>query len=213
MATSPNHPMDAGQATSIHCRKAACGDRESIAWLVARLEPLLLAHATWRMGPDLRRTQDPSDIVHEAWLVLLPRLATLPVRDGRLTPVLLSYLTTTVLHKVRNLLRREIRRTAHLPTPSQLDGDPSTALVGDRSEVIGAVMRGEAIDLVRAALDELPDADRQIVLLRGIEQQAPEIVANQLGITRGAVSKRYRRALERLRSRLPGSVFGELQEE
>ena len=79
-----------------------------------------------------------------------------------------------------------------------------------RSEVIASVVRREMSCQVQDALAELPDQDREIILLRGIEQQDPEIVAQLYDISRGALSKRYNRALARLRQRLPDSVFAEL---
>ena len=48
-----------------------------------------------------------------------------------------------------------------------------------------------------------------IIILRGIEQQPTEQVAEILGITPKAVSKRYSRALQRLRDSLPESVSSE----
>lgn len=201
-------PADPVMLTSLHARKAADGDRSSIEWLVGRFQPLLLAQADWRLGPVLRRTCDPCDLVHEAWLVLLPRLQELPARDGRLTPVLLRFLSTTILGKVRNLLRREVRRG----TSGNVDlGDEGSEIVGGpRSEVVSAVVRRERGCQVREALDALADTDREIVLLRGIEQLDAGLVADRLAISREAVSKRYRRALARLCEQLPDSVFEEL---
>lgn len=201
-----NDQPDPGMLTSLHARKAAGGDRDSIEWLVDRLNPLLLAQAAWRLGPNLRRTCDPCDLVHEAWLVLLPKLDTLPLRDGRLTPVLLRYLSTTILGKVRNLLRREARRSG--PTIGDDDSDPM--LAGPRSEVVSAVVRRERVCQVQTCLQQLSEADQQIVMLRGIEQFDTALVAERLGITPDAVSKRYQRALRRLSEQLPGSVFSEL---
>ena len=201
-----------GMATSLHVRRAVDGDDDSIAWLVDRLRPLLLAQAAWRLGPGLRRVCEPEDLVHEAWLVLLPRLGSLPPRDGRLTPVLLSFLSTTILHKANNLLRREARRklAGHEVADSHGDDDSPIELGGPRSEVIASVVRREMSCQVQDALAELPDQDREIILLRGIEQQDPEIVAQLYDISRGALSKRYNRALARLRQRLPDSVLAEL---
>ncbi|HEX5054005.1 MAG TPA: sigma-70 family RNA polymerase sigma factor [Planctomycetota bacterium] len=201
-----------GDVTSLHVHRAISGDVTSTSWLVERLNPLLLAQASWRLGSELRRSCDPEDLVHEAWLVLLPRLPSLPARDGRMTPVLLSFLSTTILHKVHNLLRHAARRRV---APDHRSSDDTTPPEpeGPRSEVIRAVVRRETACRVRAALDELDARDREIVLLRGIEQQPPEDVAGLVGSTNGAVCKRYQRALAKLRARLPDSVFAELIEQ
>lgn len=199
---------DPGPLTTLHVRRAVGGDAESLAWLVERLNPLLLAHAAWRIGPSLRAHIEPADLVHEAWLVLLPRLASLPARDGRMTPVLLTFLTTTILNKLHNLLRKEARRRLHT------GADEAAEPVADpRASAVAAAVRGEAECVVRAALAALDEGDREVVLMRGIEQQDPDAVAAHFGISRGTMSKRYCRALAKLRARLPESAFAELIDE
>lgn len=56
----------------------------------------------------------------------------------------------------------------------------------------------------------LEGQDREILVLRGIEQYRNQTVAKQLGLSPQAVAMRFSRALDRLRERLPGSVFEEL---
>ena len=197
--------LQPGQATSMHLQRALGGDRVSLDWLVERLDPLLQAQAAYRMGPLQHRLCDPRDIVHEAWLVLLPRLSSLPPRDGRMTPVLLSFLSTTITNKLNNLLRSELRRGGR---DESQECEPAM-----RDEVSYEVTRREAQQQVREAISELTSQDREILILRGIEQQSGEETAESLGLTRHAVHKRYGRALERLRTRLPGSVFAELVED
>ena len=70
--------------------------------------------------------------------------------------------------------------------------------------------RDEAMQAMRAALWELDEPDQEVLVLRGIEQVPNEAVAKLLGLTPGAVTRRYQRALARLRHRLPGPMFDEL---
>ena len=213
-ASPADQPDDPGPLTSLHVHRAIDGDSESMSWLIARLNPLLIAQARWRLGPELRRTCDPADLVHEAWLVMLPRLDSLPPRDGRMTPVMLSFLSTTILRKAQNLLRREARRRVH--SIDGIGGDDEAKafdLGGPQSEVISAVIRREAGNQVRDALEELSEQDREVIVLRGIEQHDSDEVAEMLGLPRNSMYKRYTRALKRLRERLPDSVFGELIDE
>ena len=50
-----------------------------------------------------------------------------------------------------------------------------------------------------AALDELPEADRDAVLLRYFEKKSAQEIAEQLGISAEAAQKRVSRAVEKLR--------------
>jgi RNA polymerase sigma factor (sigma-70 family) len=125
-----------------------------------------------------------------------------------MTPVLLSFLSTTIINKLNNLLRRQLRR--RLQGGSNDDVPAPAELSGPQSGIVEALVKREAGCQVREVLDELPDDDREIVLLRGIEQQSSEDVAALLGLSLDAVYKRYSRALQKLRARLPRSVFDEL---
>ena len=82
MAESDPDP-DAAVQTTLQVRRAMAGDRSSTDWIVQRLSPLLLAQAEYRLGPALRTEIDPADLVAEAWLVALPKLAELTAREGR----------------------------------------------------------------------------------------------------------------------------------
>lgn len=212
MPTShPGGSERAGELTSLHVRRAVGGDTDSVSWLVERLNPLLLAQTRWRMGDRFGASCDPADVVQEAWVVLLPRLPQLQQREGRLTPVLLSYLSTSILRKLQNLLRREARRRVHSERDDELPATPEVE--HPATGVVSAIVRSERQCQVRAALAELPAADREAVLMRGIEQRSLAEVARHFGVTAKAMSKRYSRALERLRQRLPDSVFAELEAE
>lgn len=200
--------MDDIDLTTLRVREAAEGKEESLEWLVARFSPLLLAQVTHRLGPALRRTYDPEDVVQEVWAVALPRLSGLSPRDGRLTPVVLRFLCTTVLYQVSNLLKRHIQKGS--PKPGEDFGVAFSQLPAPTSLAIGRAMRSEKEQALRTAIDALQDVDRQVVILRGIEQNSVQEVASILGLKPNSVTVKYRRALEKLRARLPGSILDEL---
>ena len=75
--------------TTTLVRRAKLGDHESLATLVEKLTPLLLAQARYRLGTSNTEV-DPDDVVQEVWARALPRLPELSDRDGRQTPVLLK---------------------------------------------------------------------------------------------------------------------------
>ena len=75
------------------------------------------------------------------------------------------------------------------------------------------MLRNEERDRVTEVLDKLEAGDREIVLLRGIEQLSAAAAAAVLAITVDAAHKRYQRALTKLRGRLPDSVFAELDDQ
>jgi RNA polymerase sigma factor (sigma-70 family) len=216
-AESPDDPT---ALTSLHVRRAADGNPESLGWVVTRLSPLLLAQAAYRLGPRLRALYDPEDLVNDAWIVALPRLGELPARDGRYTPVLLRFLSTTLLHRINNLARRHIRNgDLERPRPEEdrrdltAAEDPLEQIAAEESGVITQAVKHELQGVVTECLTELEERDREMIILRGVEQQPNRTVAGLLGLKPPAVAMRYRRALDRLRARLPRSVFDEMPEE
>jgi RNA polymerase sigma-70 factor (ECF subfamily) len=62
--------------------------------------------------------------------------------------------------------------------------------------------REEQQALVRTALDRLPERDREILVLRYLEQLSTAEAAAVLGVSEGAVRVRLLRALRRLRDTL-----------
>jgi len=63
--------------------------------------------------------------------------------------------------------------------------------------------RQETVAEMKAALRDLSEADREVLVLRHLEDLSNNEVAQVLGIDKYAASKRYLRALERLRSAMP----------
>lgn len=203
MSEDPLH-----NATTRHVARASTGDRESIEWLVGRLSPLLRSHASYRLGSVLRRHYDPDDLVHDAWLAALPRLGDIGKDEARRgTPALLRYLSNTIVYRIGKLARRHAQRGSASTAPT-----PPTELPAEVTGAVTRAVRSEQHDQLRASLAELEPGDREIVLLRGVEQLSAKTAAAMLDIGVEAAHKRYQRALARLRERLPASVFDELEQ-
>lgn len=199
--------------TTMHVRRAVAGDTESVGWLVERFAPLLLAQARLRLPQEFRRFVEPEDLVQDAWAVALPRLGELPERDGRLTPVVLRFLGTTILYRVSNLMQRRLERTLRAPDDASAEGGARLSqLPASESLALARAMTGESCRLVLAALDELDETDRRIVVMRGIEEAPVAEVAAILQMKPNTVTVRYRRLLAKLRDALPRSIFDDLDD-
>lgn len=206
--TQDQLPEDPFPDTTLHVQRAVGGEPDDLAWVVERFTPLLLAQVAHRLGPELRRHCDPEDVVQEVWAIAVPRLAELSPRGGRYTPVVLKFLSTTALYRIQNLLQKHVRGD-RLDAAHEVSAALSQ-LEDHTSQLISRAVRGEREQALRAAIDELPDDARQILILRGIEQNPVQLVAELLDLKPNTVTVKYRRALEQLRHRLPGSVFDEL---
>ena len=79
-------------------------------------------------------------------------------------------------------------------------------LVGHLTSPSQAAMRHELQDRLRAALAEMDALDREVLALRHFEELGNNEVAEVLGISKDAASKRHVRALKRLRAILTESA-------
>jgi RNA polymerase sigma factor (sigma-70 family) len=203
--------------TSLHVRRILEErGEESWLWLVERFNPLLELQVAYRLRGDLRRICDAEDLINDAWMVTFLRLPTLRARDGRWTPVLLRFLSTTLINKMNEVMRREIhRRVSAGSLPDSGEGARSAHLDLEQrvTTALAAAARSEAHDLLHAALATLTDEERDIVVLRGIEQVPNQRAAQRLGLGPSTVAMRWSRALKKLRRKLPDSVFAELPED
>ncbi|MCU0863694.1 MAG: sigma-70 family RNA polymerase sigma factor [Planctomycetes bacterium] len=204
---------DGLDVTSRQIQAAVDGDRAATARLVERFTPLLLAQARYRLQGGGVGTE-PEDVVQEVWATALPKLHELRSEDGRWTPLVARFLATMVLHTVNGLLRRNLRRRGgnvgrggeQLTATDPLQRAP-TEITG----IVTQLARQQRADRLHAALARLGPGEREVVVLRGIEQLTNVEVARLLGIDAAAVTRRWQRALQHLRQELPDSVFTELE--
>ncbi|MCA8952897.1 MAG: sigma-70 family RNA polymerase sigma factor [Planctomycetes bacterium] len=197
-------------STTWHAQAACRGEAASIEWIIRRLTPQLLSQARFHLRglPDCDGVAE--DLTQEVWAVAFLRLAGLEARDGRLTPVLSAFLARTMRHKALNWLRRRATgQRGRLVGPAGESQSASTLAV-DTVDAIRRAIALEREDLLARALAALDEADREILILRGLEEHSYGDLADLLGIEAATLRMRYLRARRRLRERLPDSVFEEL---
>jgi RNA polymerase sigma-70 factor (ECF subfamily) len=206
----PADPLEPG------LREAAAGDPAAWRALVERHHPRLRRMAGLRLDPRLRGRVDPSDVLQDAYLDaarLLPEY----VRDTPLPFFLwLRQLVGTRLAKARRAhlgtAARDVRREA-VPEPVPAVSSLALAehLIAAGSRPSEAAARQELRDRLLATLEQMDPLDREVLALRHFEQLSNGEAAHTLGLSDGAASKRYVRALERLRDLLaadPGLAEG-----
>ena len=202
-------PFDSGQ-TSIHVRRAAGGDAAALGWLISRLSPLLAAQARYRLRGPLARLYDPDDVVQDVWARTLDRVVDIRERDGRMTPPLLAFLSTTLLRHVNGLLRRHVRGKPAQLEPAEGGSGGRSKLPALATDAVRRAEKDEEASLLRLCISELDEADQEILVLRGVEQRGNRETAELLGIAETTAAMRYRRALDRLRERAKASFLDEL---
>ena len=111
----------------------------------------------------------------------------------------------------RAWLRVVTRRFALMSRRRRARWDANAWRLEGSGEAAGAddvVHRARVLDAVKAALDELSESDRDIVVRRYFLEHDTERVAADLGLQPGTVRTRLSRALTRLRTRLDDDFGG-----
>jgi RNA polymerase sigma-70 factor (ECF subfamily) len=156
------------------------------------------------MDPRLNPRVDASDVVQEALMEATRKLPDYLERGGcafypwlrRIAWERLAQLHRRHIEAQRRSVKREVRHRMRLP-------DRSTTLLAKQLAASGTSVRGQLVRKeeclrVRQALEELPERDREAVVLRHLEQLSLREAAEVLGISTEAARSRYRRAIERL---------------
>ncbi|SRR5260221_14616571 len=195
--------------------RARLGDERALSELFEIHRPRLVPMAELRLDPSLRRRLDAADVVQESWLEIARRFSQWWAQDALPFHVWVRLVTSqTLAHAHRRHLAAHMRdalREAPSPEsrPSVSAANAADAFVASATTPTQAVQREEVRPRVLAALEELDDVDREIVALRHFEGLSNEEAAAELAIEPAAASKRFVRALVRLRPALQSLAPGE----
>ena len=194
-------------------QKLGSGDESAAQELFRRYRPKIKRMISVRMDTRMSGRIDPSDVVQDTFLTahkkLKDYLAEQPV-------AFYPWLRKIAWERLIDLQRKHIvsaRRSVHREFGSQNFGEESRSKLVDqlvRSETgpLQHAARKELGERVDQALDSLSASDREVLVLRMLEQLSIRDTADVIGISVEAIKKRQARALLRLRQFLD-DVHGE----
>jgi RNA polymerase sigma-70 factor (ECF subfamily) len=196
-------------------RQAAGGDPERFGALLEQYRRRLRRMVALRLDPRLHGRIDPSDVIQETYLEAAQRLAEYlrkPTIPFFLWLRLLAGQKLVTLHRkhlgtrMRDAGREVSLYRGRLPEASSTT--LAARLLGHDPRPSEAAVRAELKVRLQEALNRMDPLDREVLALRHFEQLSWAETAQTMGITEGAASKRYVRALERLKAILSGSPGG-----
>jgi len=189
LAAGPDDPTSSGELV----RAARAGDQESFEQLLRRSEERLLRLVRARMGKVLRGYEDSGDLLQSA---LVEAVRSLPRFDYAGEGSFLRWLSTIVEHKIRHHLRdlQRLRRD-----PARLGDEPPTGVAGNATSPSQAAVAAEMEERYAAAMQRLPAAEQEVLLLHLDLGCTHAEIAGAIGAPSAeAVRKRIARALVRL---------------
>jgi RNA polymerase sigma-70 factor (ECF subfamily) len=177
--------------------RCRAGDQGALNALLEKLRPYVRLLVRPRLGEELGRKLDASDLVQESLLCIYRGFGQF---DGRGVPQFLAWVGQIVGNVVVSSERhhgagkRDLRREVHGGPPSRLEADGSKP--EDRA------MRDEQAARLAAALERLPEVYRDVLQARFFDQLSFAAVARRMGRNVGAVRVLCLRAVERLRQEM-----------
>lgn len=198
--------------------QAAQGDNSALSALLAQHRERLRRMVALRMDQRLQGRIDASDVVQEAYLEAWTRLA-----EYLRNPTMPFFLWLRLLTAQRlvTLHRKHLgvqKRDAALEISLHQEGLPGASSAALAAQLLGqdtrpseAAMRAEMKVRLQEALNSMDPMDREVLALRHFEQLSRAEISHLLQIREAAVSKRYIRALKRLRDLLSSMPGGPLE--
>jgi RNA polymerase sigma-70 factor (ECF subfamily) len=196
-------------------RLAAQGDQRAWGELLMRYSQRLRAMIALRLDQRLQGRIDPSDVLQE---VFVEASAQLP--DYARQPTIPFYLWLRLItgQKMVALFRRHLGAQARDAgrevslfgggIPEASSAALAAQLLGHEARPSEVAIRAERALRLQAALDSLEPLDREVLALRHFEMLGNGEAAQVLGIQESAASKRYLRALRKLREVLKSKPGG-----
>ncbi len=165
-----------------------------------------------RMDPRLAARLDPSDVIQDAMATAVRQLPAFLSTDR---DAFYPWLRQLAMERMIDAHRRHVgAKRRSVDREERWDAsysDPSTVILAERlvasgTSPSGRAMRNERKQRVHAALEGLMPEDREVVVLRHLEQLSHKEIAAVLHVSPEAARSRYRRATERLASLLAGGA-------
>jgi RNA polymerase sigma-70 factor (ECF subfamily) len=189
-------------------QRAGQGDRSARELLLARHRNRLRQMIAFRLDRRLAARVDPSDVVQDA-LTDAARKLSAYLRERPLP--FYPWLRRLAWERLLDLHRRHIWAQKRSVTREEGQSLPLTdesalvlaeRLLAGGGSPISQLLRAEVQQRVQAMLARLAPRDREILVLRHLEQLSTREMAAVLGISEGAVKTRHLRALQRFRDLL-----------
>jgi len=163
--------------------------------VLAIISPLIVRYCRARLGRVDRSSVSADDVAQEVCLAVVTALAKYRVQGRPFLAFVYGIASHKVIDAHRAATRNRSESVADVPESMEVgDGPEQHAL---RVELSGEMGR---------LLDQLPDKQREILVLRVVVGLSAEDTAEAVGSTPGAVRVAQHRALARLRKNMPEGV-------
>ena len=189
--------------------RVQAGDDEARERLFRRYVPRVLRVVRARMGARLRELEEPQDILQNTFLAALSALERFEAREDA---ALIDWFARLVENQIRDTLKGHLaaKRESTRREPLGDAADGGEGLRASDPGPLETLTREEEARLLDECISELPDAEREVLVLRDLADASWAMIAERLGRpSEGAARELHRRAqlrlMQRYRARAGGS--------
>ncbi len=196
MTSLSNHPIEPPDQSEL-VERLRSGDGAAYEQIVRELTPRMLATAKRLLSNE----SDAEDAVQEAFLSAFKNLDKFQ-QGSQVGTWIHRILINAALMKLRSRNRRHEASIEDLLPRFNNDGHAENPAQAWNLPGPDPIQADETRQVVRDAIESLPDAYRTVLMLRDIERLDTESTAAALGISSNAVKTRLHRARQALRTLL-----------
>lgn len=168
--------------------RAMAGDTGAVGHVLAIVQPLVVRYCRARLGWKDRSSVSADDVAQEVCLAVLTALPRYRAQGRPFRAFVYGIASHKVIDAHRTAGRNRSEPVADVPDSVEVaDGPEQHALSVELSDEMGQL------------LEQLPDTQREILVLRVVVGLSAEETAEAVGSTPGAVRVAQHRALARLR--------------
>jgi RNA polymerase sigma-70 factor (ECF subfamily) len=188
-------------------QRAARGEDEALVELFNCYRSRLRQMVRLRLDRRLQGRVDPSDVLQEAYIDISRKL---PEYAGREAGPFYIWLRLVVGERLLRVHRHHLGAAMRDATreisihrgalPEASSTSLAAQLLGQITSASRAAQRAEMKLRVQGILNAMDPLDREVIALRHFEELSNDEVAAALGLTKSAASKRYVRAMVRLKA-------------
>ena len=154
-----------------------------------------------RMDASLGLRLDAEEIVNTAFLDARRRW-TAYRSERKVSPFVWLYriVNDRLIEEWRTATRQKRDMRQNVPWPERPSVDLGLRLVAPDTSPTQAAVRNEEALLMKQALEQLREADREVIMLRGYDEMSFQEIGELLDISENTATVRYVRALRKLKT-------------
>lgn len=191
--------------------RITAGDKEALAEFIAQRQPQLLAFIARQMSDGLKRKVEPEDIYQEASAEAVRSLDTMDLSERDPFSWLCQVAERRIIDAHRRFFaakKRDAGRERSIDAPAGGAGHDASQkgivnlLVASMTSASAVYSRNQKEIKLLAALEELPDDQREALQMRYLQGLGSKEIGEKLGKSDGAVRVMLSRSLAKLQTLL-----------